>query len=346
VAADEVFSATALLIVLASSFATEQAGLSLELGAFVAGLMLADTEYRHQIAADIGPIRGLLLGFFFMTVGMAVDVGVAAEHLGAIVLIAAGLILLKGVLLTALARAFRFGDRLSVELGAALAQGSEFAFVLLALAASSGLIPGPAGQILAVAVALTMAVTPVAANLGGRLLDRLEGPASASLPDLDAQTEAVRNHVVVIGFGQVGMAVTRHLVGLGIPVLALDYDAKRVRDSQAHRLPVYFGNAARPEVLRAAHVGQARLVIVALPSATGGERVVRLIRQLHPRLRILARVPDKDGAGRLRAAGANAVVVDGLTTARDLAERAVLLYEPEAPAEEAEADHDAGVPQG
>ena len=341
VAADEVFTATALLIVLASSFATEQAGLSLELGAFVAGLMLADTEYRHQIAADIGPIRGLLLGFFFMTVGMAVDVGVAAQHLGAIALSAVGLILLKGVLLTALARVFGFSTRLAAELGAVLAQGSEFAFVLLALAATTGLIPGPTVQILAVAVALTMAVTPVAANLGGRLLNQIEGPAAASLSDLDAQTGAVRNHVVVIGFGQVGMAVTRHLVGLGIPVLALDYDAKRVRDSQAHGLPVYFGNAARADVLRAAHVGQARLVIVALPSATGGERVVSLIRQLYPQLRILARVPDKDGAERLRAAGANAVVVDGLTTARDLAERAVLLYEPEE-----EADHDAGVPQG
>jgi K+:H+ antiporter len=341
VAADEVFAATALLIVLASSFATEQAGLSLELGAFVAGLMVADTEYRHQIAADIGPIRGLLLGFFFMTVGMAVDVRIAIQHLGAIVLSAAGLILLKGLLLIALARMFGFGARLAAELGAVLAQGSEFAFVLLALAATTGLIPGPTVQILAVAVALTMAVTPVAANLGGRLLTRIEGPAAASLSDLDAQTGAVRNHVVVIGFGQVGMAVTRHLVGLGIPVLALDYDAKRVRDSQAHGLPVYFGNAARADVLRAAHVGQARLVIVALPSATGGERVVSLIRQLYPHLRILARVPDKDGAARLRAVGANAVVVDGLTTARDLAERAVLLYEPEE-----EADHDAGVPQG
>jgi CPA2 family monovalent cation:H+ antiporter-2 len=340
VAADEVFAATALLIVLASSFATEQAGLSLELGAFVAGLMVADTEYRHQIAADLGPIRGLLLGFFFMTVGMAVDVRVAVQHLGTIVLIAAGLILLKGVLLTALARMLGFGARLAAELGAVLAQGSEFAFVLLALAATTDLIPAPAVQVLAVAVALTMAVTPVAASVGGRLLNRIEGPAAASLSDLDAKTGAVRNHVVVIGFGQVGMAVTRHLVGLGIPVLALDYEPKRVRDSQAHGLPVYFGNAARADVLRAAHVGQARLVIVALPSTTGGERVVGVIRQLYPQLRILARVPDKDSAERLRAAGANAVVVDSLTTARDLAERAVLLYEPEAAA-----DHDAGVPQ-
>ena len=329
VAADEVFAATALLIVLASSFATEQAGLSLELGAFIAGLMVADTEYRHQVAADIGPIRGLLLGFFFMTVGMAVDVRIAVQHLGAIVTIAAGLILLKGLLLTALAGAFGFRGRLAAELGAVLAQGSEFAFVLLALAAASDLLPAPAAQILPVAVALTMAVTPVAASAAGPFLNRTEGAATASLGELDSKTEAVRNHVVVIGFGQVGMAVTRHLVGLRVPVLALDFDPKRVRDSQAHGLPVYFGNAARADVLRAAHVGQARLVIVALPSVTGGERVVGLIRQLYPQLRILARVPDATSVEQVRLAGASAVVVDGLTTARDLAERAILLYEPE-----------------
>ncbi|MGH6905820.1 MAG: cation:proton antiporter [Geminicoccaceae bacterium] len=328
VAADEVFAATALLIVLASSFATEQAGLSLELGAFVAGLMVADTEYRHQVAADIGPIRGVLLGFFFMTVGMAVDLRIAAQHLGAIVLIALGLILLKGVLLTALARGLGFSARLSAELGAILAQGSEFAFVVLGLAVTTDLIAEPAVQPVAVAIALSMAVTSVAASLSRRFLDRAGGPAVASLTDLDSKTEALHNHVVIVGFGQVGMALTRHLVGLRIPVLALDFDPKRVRDSQAHGLPVYFGNAARADVLRAAHVGQARLVIVALPSAAGGERVVGLIRQLHPRLRILARVPDSQTVERLRAAGASAVVVDGLTTARDLAERAILLYEP------------------
>jgi CPA2 family monovalent cation:H+ antiporter-2 len=331
VAADEVFAATALLIVLASSFATQQAGLPLELGAFVAGLMIADTEYRHQVAADIGPIRGLLLGFFFMTVGMAVDVRLAVQHLGTIVLIAVGLVLLKGVLLAALARGLGFAGRLSAEVGAILAQGSEFAFVLLGLAATTDLIAGSLDEILAVAVALTMAVTPAAASGARRFLDRAGGPAMASLPELDTSTEAMRNHVIVVGFGQVGMALTRHLVGLGIPVLALDFDPKRVRASQDRGLPVYFGNAARADVLRAARVRRARLVIVALPSATGGERVVSLIRQLYPQLRILARVPDAESVERLRAAGASAVVVDGLTTARDLAERAVLLYEPGEP---------------
>jgi monovalent cation:H+ antiporter-2, CPA2 family len=246
------------------------------------------------------------------------------------VLIALALILLKGALLTGLARALRFRGRLSAELGALLAQGSEFAFVLLALATTSDLIAAPVAQILAVAVAVTMAATPVVANLARGFLDRTQGPAIASLSDLDLQTEAAHNHVVVVGFGQVGMALTRHLVGLGVPVVALDFDTRRVRSSQAHGLPVYFGNAARADVLRAAHIGQARLVIVALPSAAGGERVVGLIRQHYPQLRILARVPERDSVERVRAAGASAVVVDGLTTARDLAERAILLYEPAA----------------
>jgi voltage-gated potassium channel Kch len=133
----------------------------------------------------------------------------------------------------------------------------------------------------------------------------------------------------VVGFGQVGMALTRHLVGLRIPVLALDYDPRRVRASRERHLPVYFGNALRTDVLRAAHVGQSRLVVVALPNLVVCERVVGLLRSLFPRLRLLARAPDDDSAARLRKAGADAVVVDGLTTALDLAQRAVLLYEPE-----------------
>jgi Kef-type K+ transport system membrane component KefB len=329
VASDEVFTAATLLIVLGASFATEEAGLSTALGAFVAGLMVADSEYRHQIAADIAPFRGLLLGMFFLTVGMAIDLDVALANLDRVVAIAVGLLLLKAVVLYGLARALRYPNRLALPLGGLLAQGSEFAFVLFGLAAQTGLLVGPEVQWLTVAIALSMAITALAAALGRRQLDRLEGEASASLTDLDARTAELHNHVVIAGFGQVGMALARHLISLGVPVLVLDYDPKRVRSSQAHRLPVYFGNAARADVLRAAHVGRARLMIVALPSRTGGERVVRLARALYPDLRLLARVPDEGGVSEMRAAGADAVVVEGLTTARDLAERAILLYEPD-----------------
>jgi hypothetical protein len=327
--ADEVFTAMTLLLVLGASFATEQAGLSMALGAFVAGLMVADTEYRHQIAADIGSFRGLLLGFFFMTVGMTVDVGFALRHVPEVIGIAIGLLVLKALLLLVLAAGLGFARRLAGELAALLAQGSEFGFVLLALAAGSGLLGDPVVQMLTIAIALTMAVTTVAATLGRGTLNRLEGQAAASLPELAAQTGEVRNHIVVVGFGQVGMALTRHLVGLHIPVIALDHDPRRVRASRERKLPVYFGNAARADVLRAAHVGQSRLVVIALPGAVMGERVVSLLRSLFPRLRLLARAPDDGSAARLRAAGADAVVVDGLTTALDLAQRAVLLYEPE-----------------
>jgi len=332
VASDEVFTAATLLIVLGASFATEEAGLSTALGAFVAGLMVADSEYRHQIAADIAPFRGLLLGMFFLTVGMAIDLDVALANLDRVVAIAIGLLLLKAVVLYGLARALGYTNRLALPLGGLLAQGSEFAFVLLALAAQTRLLVGPEVQWLTVAIALSMAITALAAALGRRQLDRLEGEASASLTDLDARTAELHNHVVIAGFGQVGMALARHLISLGIQVLVLDYDPKRVRSSQAHHLPVYFGNAARADVLRAAHVGRARLMIVALPSRTGGERVVRLARALYPDLRLLARVPDEGGVSEMRAAGADAVVVEGLTTARDLAERAILLYEPDEPA--------------
>jgi monovalent cation:H+ antiporter-2, CPA2 family len=326
---DEIFTAMTLLLVLGASFATEQAGLSTALGAFIAGLMVADTEYRHQVSADVAPFRGLLLGFFFMTVGMTVDVGFAIRHVGVVIGIAIGLLLLKALLLLALAAGLGFARRLAAELAGLLAQGSEFGFVLLALAAGSGLLADAAVQMLTIAIALSMAVTAVAATLARGILNRLEGEASASLPELSAETGAARNHVVVVGFGQVGMALTRHLVGLQIPVLALDYDPRRVRTSRERNLPVYFGNATRPDVLRAAHVGQSRLVVVALPSPVIGERVVILLRSLFPRLRLLARAPDDGSAARLRAAGADAVVVDSLTTALDLAQRAVLLYEPE-----------------
>lgn len=325
---DEVFTATTLLIVLGASFATDLAGLSTALGAFVAGLMVADSEYRHQIAADIAPFRGVLLGLFFMTVGMAIDLEVAGAHLGQVIAVALGLLVLKGTLLYALARALGHPPRLALELGGLLAQGSEFAFVLLGLALQRGLLgAGETVQLLSVAIALTMATTALAGAVGRRLLDRLEGEAKASLSDLDARTAELQDHVLIAGFGQVGMALARHLVGLGIPVLVLDYDAKHVRTSQAHRLPVFFGNAARADVLRAAHAGSARLMVVALPSRTGAERVVRTARALHPSLRLLARVPDEASVPAMRAAGADAVVVEGLTTARDLAERAILLYE-------------------
>jgi len=291
--------------------------------------MVADTEYRHQVAADIAPFRGLLLGFFFMTVGMTVDLAFAVENFGAILMVAFALVVLKGLLITGLAIGLGFPTRQSMLVGGLLGQGSEFAFVLLGLAAITGLFSGSDVQMLTVAVAFSMAITPIMAALARRYLNQIEGQAAASLQDLSAGTSSQHNHVMVIGFGQVGMAVTRHLVGLQLPVLALDFDPKRVRASQAKKLPIYFGNAARPEVLKAAHIGQAKLVIISISNQAAAERVLSLIRSMYPKLRIIARSADAASVEQFRKAGANAVVVEGLTTALDIAQRAILLYEPE-----------------
>jgi CPA2 family monovalent cation:H+ antiporter-2 len=343
ISASEVFTATALVVVLGASFATEQAGLSMALGAFVAGLMVADTEYRHQVAADIAPFRGLLLGFFFMTVGMTVDLSYAVNNFDAILMVAVSLVVLKSLLIMGLAIGLGFPTRQSMLLGGLLSQGSEFAFVLLGLAATTGLFLGRDVQLLTVAVAFSMAMTPILAAFTRRHLNQIEGQAAASLQDLSAGTAGQRNHVMVIGFGQVGMAVTRHLVGLQLPVLALDFNPKRVRASQARKLPIYFGNAARPEVLKAAHIGQAKLVIIALSNQETAERVLTLIRSLHPKLRIIACSQDSASVEKLRKAGANAVVVEGLTTALDIAQRAILLYEPDEEPNEPETQGESGV---
>ena len=258
---------------------------------------------------------------------MQIDVGLAARHGALIAAVTFGLVGLKAVLLCLLAAGLRYPLRLSIQLGGLLAQGSEFTFVLLGLAVGTGLLQPSLVSALTIAVALSMAVAPLGAALLRRTVDQREGQALSSPQDLDEQTVARHGHVAVIGFGQVGMAVTRHLLGLEIPVLVLDYDPVRVRDSQRRKLPVYFGNATRSEVLRAAHIGQARLAVVALPDPEVALRVVALLRRLYPHLGLLVRAPDEASAKKLLAAGARATALDGLTTALELAERAVLLYE-------------------
>lgn len=324
--APELFTGLVLLVVLAASWTTGHAGLSSALGAFVAGLMVADTEFRHQIVADIAPFRGLLVGLFFMTVGMKIDLGVAAEDLLTVIALTVGLIAIKGVVLGAAALALGYGPRLALELGVLLAQGSEFSFVVFGAAAAVGILAPEEANLLIVAVALSMAVTALAASFGRQLLDRLEGPAKSPLSDLDAGTAAQRGHVLIIGFGQIGMALTRHLIQLGLRPLVLDFSAQRVRTAQARNFPVFYGNAARSDVLHAAHVAQAELVVVAVPDAEVSMRIVSLIRRLAPSMRILARAPTAEDVAAISAAGANAVVIDGLSTAIDLAERVVLLH--------------------
>ena len=325
--AGELFLGLVLLVVLAASWATEHAGLSAGFGAFLAGLMVADTEYRHQIAADIAPFRGLLLGLFFMAVGMSTDLALALEQAGLVAAIVVALLFGKAAVLIVIARALGYRLRVALQLGVLLAQGSEFSFVIVALAVSGGLLAHGLGDALTVAIALSMLAAPLAAAAGRRLLDRLEGAAASPLTELDSGTAELTGHVVVIGFGQVGKALTRHLFGLGVPVVVLDADSRRVRDARSRGLPVFFGNGTRSDVLRAVHIERARLAVVALPDGDVAARVLSIVRRVAPATRLVARAPLAGDEDMLRRAGADVIVIDSLGTAVELAERTIVLLD-------------------
>jgi CPA2 family monovalent cation:H+ antiporter-2 len=327
--APEVFTGATLLLVLGAGWATDQAGLSMALGAFLAGIMVADTEFRHQVHADIQPFRGLLLGLFFITVGMTLDIGYAGERAGTVALMVVGLVAIKAILLAGLAALFGVPRDRALSLGGYLSQGSEFAFVLLALAAHKGLIVTEHSQLLTVAIGISMAVTPIGALIVRRMLSTREREAPSLLGNLEQERSEITGHVVIAGFGQVGMAVARYLAGEHIPVLILDLSTRRVTASRARGLPVFYGNATRIDVLRAAHLDRAHALVVAMPESATAEQVTTVARQSFGDLRIFTRVRDEEWVLKVKKAGANAVVIDGLTTALDLAEWVMLFYRPE-----------------
>ncbi len=326
--APEVFTGLTLLLVIGAGWMTEMAGLSMALGAFLAGLMVADTEFRHQVAADIQPFRGLLLGLFFITVGMELDLALASERAASIALVVAGLMGIKAVVLAGLALAFKIPAARALPLGAILSQGSEFAFVILALAAGLGLLDRDQEQLLVVVVGASMAVTAAGSTILTAVLRKRAEATPSVLGKLDTEAGELAGHVVVAGFGQVGKAVARHLYAQRVPIIVLDLHPKQVAASRTRRLPVFYGDASRLDILRAARLDRAAALVVALPDADAVEQVTMVARRAFPHLQIFARVPDSGAVARLRKAGANAVAIEGLTTALELAERVILVYQP------------------
>jgi CPA2 family monovalent cation:H+ antiporter-2 len=333
-ASPEVFTGATLLLVLGVGWATQQAGLSMALGAFLAGMMVADTEFRHQVAADIQPFRGLFLGLFFMNVGMTLDVGLAFDQAGAVGALVVTIMSCKAAVIIALSMGFGIRRDRALGLGLLLSQGSEFAFVLLGLAAANQLVPEDAAQLLIVAIGISMAVTAAGSVAVRRLARSRLSRGRSTLGKLEEEGEELNRHVVVAGFGQVGKAVARHLAGQRIPIVVLDLHPQQVTASRARGLPVFYGNAARLDLLRAAHLERAEALVVAVPDPDTAEQITAVARQAYPALRIFTRVPDPDWVRRVRKAGANAVAIDGLTTALELAERVVMVYEPLEPASE------------
>ena len=327
----ELFTGIVLLLVLGVGWLTEQAGLSMALGAFLAGLLVAGTEYRPQVEGDIQPFRGVLLALFFMTVGMSIDLELLYRSVPLILALLVGLLVLKGCILFGLARGFHLSIGTATALSFTLAQGSEFGFVLFALAQEAGVLSLEIAQMAALVVGLSMAVTPLLLLAGRRVAQRLEG----SLPDtaaMERDAGSPPQHVLIAGFGRVGQTLALLLESRGTRYVALDLDAEQVTDARRRDLPVYYGDASRADVLSAAGIAQAAAVVVTLDQPDSAGRTVLAIRRLAPDVPLLARARDLPQCEALTDAGASIVVPEVVEGSLQLA--AALLKEVGATREE------------
>jgi CPA2 family monovalent cation:H+ antiporter-2 len=314
----ELVTATALLIILGTAAITAWAGLSLAFGAFVAGLLIAESEYRHQVEADITPFRGLLLGLFFMTVGMAIDLTLLVERLPTVLLIVVALVVTKAAILATLARLAGFGAAVSLRTALLLAEGGEFAFILFTLAAAHGVMVQATAELLIVAAAVTMALTPALAHAGRVLGRRLMARGATRLEGLAEEASALESHVLIAGFGRVGQTVAAMLAAGEVPYLALDLEPGRVREGRAEGLPVFYADASRVNVLGIAGVERACAAVVTLDDADSAARTVAALRRANPDMVIVVRAHDRRDMERLDAAGASVVVPETLEASLQL----------------------------
>lgn len=308
----ELFVAATLLVILGTGWLMSLVGISMVLGAFLAGLLLSETEYRHQVEADIRPFRGILLGLFFMTVGMSIDITFIWSNLAQITLLVVGLLVGKGVITAALCRGFGLSPGVSVRIGLLLSQGGEFGFILFLTAGSLGLLAVETTQLLLAVVTLTMVATPIMANAGRRFSVFMEQREELSVVAAELAGEDLSDHVLIAGFGRVGQTVAKILSAGNIPYLALDMDAKRIAQCRAKGMPVFFGDARQIEILRSAGASRARGAVVTIGPPLAADSIVVALRECSPDLPIFARAQGLRHGRHLEAAGATRAVPETL----------------------------------
>ena len=315
----DVFMALILLCTFGIASLSAAAGLSMALGALIAGLLLAETEFRHEVELMIEPFKGLLMGLFFMTVGMQMDVRqmIAAPLwlAGAVV----ALLLIKGVVITGLFRLGRLNWGRAVEGGLLLGQGGEFAFIIIGYAVGAQLVDGAFGSRIMLAVGLSLFVTPMLARLGSAIGTRWESSHQPPARQLEAaDIDSVRGRIIIAGFGRVGQQLAKLLTEQHIPFIAFENNAKLVAQFHADGLPVYFGNAAQAELLRRVAAGDAPAIVLTMDHPASAMHAVRGIRREFPGVPLFARARDERNARALAAAGATVVVPETLEASLQL----------------------------
>jgi glutathione-regulated potassium-efflux system protein KefB len=293
----EAMTASALLTVVGVTLVMEQAGLSASLGAFIAGVLLADSHYRHEIEADIAPFEGLLLGLFFTAVGMSLNLGLIGKDPYLVATVVAGLLAIKSLILYGLGRRAGLEAGPARRFALAISQGGEFAFVLFSAGLSTGVLERSVAELLAVAVTLSMAATPLLLLLEETLLPK---PSIARAFDAIPANDG---HVVIAGVGRVGQIVARILTARKIAITALDSSPEQVEVVRKFGAKIYYGDPSRPEILDAAQTDKARAFVLAVDDVEASLRIAQMVRQRYPHVPIYARARDRRHTHRLMDAG-------------------------------------------
>ncbi|HEX5803534.1 MAG TPA: monovalent cation:proton antiporter-2 (CPA2) family protein [Azospira sp.] len=325
----ELFMLNVLLITLGLAYLTELAGLSLALGAFVAGMLISETEYRYQVEEDIKPFRDVLMGLFFVTIGMLLDARLVLANLPLVLGVLVALLLVKFVVVGGFSRLFGAAPGTAIRSGLWLCAGGEFGFVLLAEIKRFGLVPPLASQAVLAALVLSMLLAPIIVQYADRLVLRFAASEwllrSMELTNIFAQSMGTERHAIICGFGRSGQTLARFMAQEEVGYMALDLDPERVREAAAAGENVVFGDAARRETLLAAGIKRASVLIVTFADTRAAERILHLVQELKPDLPVVVRTYDDTEMERLRAAGAAEVVPESLEASMMLASHALVL---------------------
>ncbi len=313
----ELFTLTVLLVSVAAAWLTHEAGLSLALGAFLAGMMLGETEFKHQVEADIRPFRDILLGLFFITIGMLLNLDTLPSILHWVILATVALVVFKTALITFLARKLCTDWRSSLRTGISLSQGGEFGLAVALLAISAGILTESVAQIVLATVIFTMVLAPSLVRFNGKIASKVfsgdaDDERSRLQHDIATHPGGAEGHVLIIGYGRVGQNVARFLENENIDFVALDLDAVRVRTAREAGDPVYYGDATQRQVLEAADIAHARVVVITYYDTAVSMKILSIIRDMELKTPTLVRTRDDVNLERLQEAGATEVIPDTL----------------------------------
>jgi CPA2 family monovalent cation:H+ antiporter-2 len=325
----ELFVMNVLMITLLLAYATKLAGLSYALGAFIAGMLISETKFRYQVESDISPFRDILLGLFFISVGMLLNLQQIFSNIALVLLILVAFILFKAAIVALVVRLVKYETGVAIRTGLILAQAGEFSFVILALGVEQKLISGQALQVILAVALLSMVIAPFLIQYNGRLTRRMVRSYNRNsgqvVQDIDDVGKHLHNHVIICGYGRSGQYLGRFLKEENIPFVALDIDPSRVLEAAAAGENVMFGDAARRVVLEAAGGARAKALVISYADNRAAMKILHIVQESYPQLPVIVRTVDDSNMEALREAGAAEVVPEILEGSLMLASHALML---------------------